>query len=29
MTPVHQTELADIDAHDVIFPDIDLGWWLR
>ena len=24
---VQKLELKDIDAHDVIFPDIDLNWW--
>ena len=27
MTDVQKTEVADIDAHDNIFPDIDLNWW--
>lgn len=27
-TPVEQAELNDMDAHDVIFADIDLNWWL-
>lgn len=25
--PVQQTEIADMDAHDTIFSDIDLNWW--
>jgi 1,4-alpha-glucan branching enzyme len=27
VTPVQQTELAEADAHDVIFEDVDLEWW--
>ena len=25
--PVRQTEVAEADAHDTIFADIDLDWW--
>jgi 1,4-alpha-glucan branching enzyme len=28
LTEVQKIELADIDAHDNIFKDIDLAWWL-
>jgi 1,4-alpha-glucan branching enzyme len=27
LNEVQKLELKDIDAHDVIFPDIDLNWW--
>ena len=29
MTELDKVDLAEIDAHDNIFPDIDLGWWMR
>jgi 1,4-alpha-glucan branching enzyme len=29
MTELQKIELADIDAHDSVFKDIDLTWWLR
>lgn len=29
MTEVEKTEVADADAHDVIFQNIDLNWWMR
>lgn len=29
LTEVQKAELADIDAHDNIFKDIDLNWWMR
>ena len=28
MTPVQQTEIAEADAHDVIFNDLNLEWWM-
>lgn len=28
LTPLQQVELADMDAHDSIFPEIRLEWWL-
>ncbi|HZZ44284.1 MAG TPA: 1,4-alpha-glucan branching protein domain-containing protein [Tepidisphaeraceae bacterium] len=28
LTDIQKVELADIDAHDTIFQDIDLAWWL-
>ncbi|MGA2094053.1 MAG: 1,4-alpha-glucan branching protein domain-containing protein [Sedimentisphaerales bacterium] len=27
LNDVQKLELKDIDAHDVIFPEIDLNWW--
>ena len=27
ITPVQQTELAEADAHDAVFNEIDLNWW--
>ena len=27
LNEVEQSEIRDADIHDVIFPDIDLGWW--
>lgn len=27
VTPVQQSEIDEMDAHDVVFPDIDLNWW--
>jgi hypothetical protein len=27
LNEVQKLELKEIDAHDVIFPDIDLNWW--
>lgn len=27
LNEVQKLEIADIDAHDVIFPEIDLNWW--
>lgn len=29
LTELQKVELADIDAHDNIFQDIDLNWWMR
>lgn len=29
LTELQKVELADIDAHDNVFAEIDLGWWLR
>jgi hypothetical protein len=29
ITPVQQAEIADMDAHDVVFADIDLEWWMQ
>lgn len=26
-TQVHTVELADIEVHDAVFPDLDLAWW--
>jgi len=28
VTPVQQSEIDEMDAHDVVFPDIDLNWWM-
>ena len=28
LTDVQKTEVAEVDAHDVIFNDIDLNWWM-
>ena len=28
LTAVQKTELADMDAHDSIFAEINLEWWL-
>jgi predicted glycosyl hydrolase (DUF1957 family) len=28
LSPLRETELREIDAHDNIFKEIDLGWWL-
>ncbi|MDP9172999.1 MAG: DUF1957 domain-containing protein [Planctomycetota bacterium] len=28
ITPIRQTELAEMDSHDSIFPHIDLNWWM-
>lgn len=28
LTELQKVELADIDAHDTIFQDIDLNWWM-
>lgn len=27
VTPIQQVELDEADAHDNVFPDIDLSWW--
>jgi 1,4-alpha-glucan branching enzyme len=27
LTPVQQTQVAEADAHDSVFEQIDLGWW--
>jgi len=27
LTAVQQTEIAEADAHDSVFAEIDLGWW--
>ena len=27
LTDLERFEIQDSDLHDVIFPDIDLGWW--
>jgi hypothetical protein len=27
LNEVQKLELKDIDAHDDIFPEIDLNWW--
>lgn len=29
LTPMQQTEIADMDAHDTVFPNIDLDWWKK
>ena len=29
MTDLDRTDIAEIDAHDNIFPQIDLKWWMR
>jgi 1,4-alpha-glucan branching enzyme len=29
LSALRKIELADIDAHDNIFPQIDLNWWMR
>jgi hypothetical protein len=29
LTELQKIELADIDAHDNIFKNIDLNWWMR
>ncbi len=29
MTELDRIDLAEIDAHDNIFPNIDLNWWMR
>jgi 1,4-alpha-glucan branching enzyme len=27
ITPIQKTELAEADAHDAVFGDLDLAWW--
>ncbi len=29
MTELQRVELADIDAHDSVFKEVDLKWWMR
>ena len=29
MTELDRVDVAEIDAHDNIFQEIDLGWWIR
>jgi 1,4-alpha-glucan branching enzyme len=28
LTEVQKIEVADMDAHDSVFKEIDLGWWM-
>ncbi len=28
ISPLRQVEITEMDAHDSIFPEIDLGWWM-
>jgi 1,4-alpha-glucan branching enzyme len=28
LSPLREIELRELDAHDNIFPDIDLNWWM-
>jgi hypothetical protein len=27
MDSIQKTELAEADAHDTVFDDVDLNWW--
>jgi 1,4-alpha-glucan branching enzyme len=29
ISPIQRTEIAEADAHDVIFNDVELDWWSR